>query len=112
MNRSPLGSRWIPRLRRGLAFVALDCIVALAAWCWPVLADTPGTLQRAPAAVCYCSCAEAHAHGGCAKMCEIKKYASRWWATTCAKPHQHAPANNAGNGPRLPHPAHAEHAQL
>jgi len=45
-------------------------------------------------------------------MCELKKYASRWWATSCAKPRAHAPANNSGSGPRLPHPEHAEHAQL
>ena len=104
--------RWAPRLRRALAFLALDCVVGLLAWSWPVLADTSSALNRAPAAVCYCSCAEAHARGGCAKLCEIKKYATRWWATSCAKPHQHTPTNNAGSGPRLPHPDHPEHAQL
>jgi hypothetical protein len=104
--------RQTPRWKRALAFLLLDCVVALVAWSWPVLADTSSTLRNPSPTVCYCACAEAHAHGGCAKMCELKKYASRWWATSCAKPHAHAPANNSGTGPRLPHPDHAEHAQL
>ncbi len=111
MGRSITAWRRTPRWRRVLIFLALDCLVALAAWAWPVLADTSGAF-RSGSAVCYCACAESHARGGCAKMCELKKYASRWWATSCAKPRAHTPANNAGTGPRLPHPDHAEHAQL
>jgi hypothetical protein len=117
MNRCPSGSRpslapWKRRLRRGLAFLLLDCLVALLAWAWPVFADTSGTLRSPESPVCYCACAEARARGGCTKMCELKKYASRWWATTCVKPRANAPANNSGSGPHLPHPDHAEHAQL
>ncbi|MGA2812662.1 MAG: hypothetical protein ABSG16_14765 [Candidatus Acidiferrum sp.] len=87
------------------------CVAALVAWSWPVLADTSGTLRSPGPATCYCACAEAHSRSGCAKMCELKKYAARWWATSCAKPRAHSPANNSGTGPRLPHPDHAEHAE-
>jgi hypothetical protein len=111
MRRHSPASQRPPRWRRFALFLALDGLVALAAWAWPALADTSAALRHSPA-MCYCACAEAHARSGCAKMCELKKYASRWWATTCAKPRAHAPANNSGSGPRLPHPDHAEHAQL
>jgi hypothetical protein len=115
MNRTPYGSSrqqiWQRRVSRALLFVSLDLLVALIAWSWPVLADTSGSLRNS-SPKCYCNCAESHAHGGCAKMCELKKYASRWWATSCAKPHQQIPTNKSGAGPRLPHPDHAEHAQL
>ncbi len=114
MNRTSPGSPtkrlWQRRLRRAMIFVSLDILVALAAWSWPVLADTSAALRSASPG-CYCNCAESHAHGGCAKMCELKKYASRWWATSCAKPHQQPPANKSGAGPHLQHPDHAEHAQ-
>jgi hypothetical protein len=109
-------ARRTPRWKRAVAFLLLDCAVictvALVALSWPVLADTSGALRYPEPTACYCACAEAHARGGCAKMCELKKYAARWWATTCAKPRAHSPANNSGSGPRLPHPDHAEHAQL
>lgn len=45
-------------------------------------------------------------------MCDLPKYLSRWWATSCAKPRMKAPADNHGAGPRYPHPDRAEHAQL
>ena len=110
------GARKTPRWKRTAAFLLLDClvicVVAFVALSWPVLADTSGALRSPAPTACYCACAEAHARGGCAKMCELKKYAARWWATTCAKPRAHSPANNSGSGPRLPHPDHAEHAQL
>jgi hypothetical protein len=77
-----------------------------------LLADTPNSLRAVPAGDCYCHCTESHARTGCAKMCELKKYASRWWATSCAKPRIKRPADNSGAGPRLPHPDHAEHAKL
>jgi len=77
-----------------------------------LLANTPDSLRTVPAGECYCHCSESHARAGCVKMCELKKYASRWWATSCAKPRIKPPADNSGAGPRLPHPDHAEHAQL
>jgi hypothetical protein len=64
------------------------------------------------AGVCYCHCAMSKARSGCAKMCETPKYASRWWATTCARARRKAPVDNPGASPRLPHPDRAEHAQL
>jgi hypothetical protein len=45
-------------------------------------------------------------------MCELKKYASRWWATSCAKPHRTFPKDDSGSGPRFPHPSRTEHARV
>ncbi len=80
--------------------------------CCTLFANTPGRLRGVPAGGCYCCCSESHAHSGCAKMCELPKYANRWWATTCAKPHLQKPADDSNAGPHLHHPDHAEHAQL
>jgi hypothetical protein len=78
----------------------------------PLLADTPSLLRRVPAGSCYCHCAESKLHGGCVKMCDSKRYASRWRAARCAKPHMQSPARDSNAGPRFPHPGRAEHAQL
>jgi hypothetical protein len=64
-----------------------------------------------PARSRYCHCAESKVHGGCVKMCESKKYAYRWWATSCAKPHMSTPRRDSNAGPRYPHPHHTEHAR-
>lgn len=95
------------RSRRFLSalFLCLSASVTL-------LADTPSLLRTVPSTGCYCHCAESHARSGCAKMCETKKYATRWWATTCVKPHMHSPIHKYDAGPRLPHPDRAEHAQV
>ena len=77
-----------------------------------LLADTPALLRTVPAGGCYCHCAESHVRGGCVKMCDSKRYASRWRASKCAKPHMRRPAENSHAGPRFPHPGRAEHAQL
>ena len=73
-------------------------------------ADAPGATRSIPAGGCYCNCAHSKTKLGCVKMCELPKYASRWWATTCAKPRASSPAQNNGAGPRLPHPDRAESA--
>jgi hypothetical protein len=73
-------------------------------------ADTLGRIEPAPQNGCYCHCSESHSRTGCVKMCELKKYASRWWATTCVKPRRPATIPNPGASPRLPHPDRAEHA--
>ena len=73
-------------------------------------ADTPGATRSVAAGGCYCKCAQSKTKLGCTKMCELPRYASRWWATTCAKPHVSSPADNHGAGPRLPHPDRAERA--
>jgi hypothetical protein len=77
-----------------------------------LLADTPALLRTVPAGGCYCHCAESRLRGGCVKMCDSKRYASRWRASKCAKPHMRTPDNNSHAGPRFPHPGRAEHAQL
>ena len=73
-------------------------------------ADTPGRTRSVSAGGCYCNCAQSKTKLGCVKMCELPRYASRWWATTCAKPRASSPAENPGAGPRLPHPGRAERA--
>src|SRR6266436_2440510 len=88
-----------------LGFLTLSCSFSL-------FADTPAMLRTVPAAGCYCHCAESHVRGGCAKLCDSKRYASRWRATRCAKPHMHTPANDSHAGPRFPRPGRAEHAKL
>jgi hypothetical protein len=90
-------------------FGAGICLLALAPL---LLADTPTLLRRTPTAGCYCHCAGSKLQGGCVKMCESKKYASRWWAKSCAKPHMSTPRHDSHAGPRFPHPRRSEHAQL
>jgi len=46
------------------------------------------------------------------KMCELPKYASRWWATSCAKSRIHSNGDNPGAGPHLHHKDRAERARL
>ena len=87
----------------GIAF--LSCSLTL-------LADTPTLLRKVPAGGCFCHCAESRVRGGCVRLCDSKRFASRWWAIKCAKPRMHTPANNSNAGPRFPHPGRAEHAQL
>ncbi|HEY6946822.1 MAG TPA: hypothetical protein VI431_16915 [Candidatus Acidoferrum sp.] len=89
----------------GLAILLLACSL-------PLVADTPSLVRQVTAGGCYCHCAESKLHGGCVKMCETRKYAHRWWATSCAKPHMHTPSHDSHAGPRFPHPGRAEHARL
>ena len=100
-----LGGRRLPaRLLR-----AAICLFACSL---PLLADTPSLLQRLATGGCYCHCAESKLRGGCVKMCESKKYAYRWWATRCAKPHMSTPTRDSHAGPRFRHPGRAERAEL
>ena len=97
------------RLRR--AFLWFVFFVALVLFSGLILrADTAGATRSVPAGDCYCKCAQSKTKLGCAKMCEIPKYASRWWATSCAKSRAPSPSQNNGAGPRLPHPDRAERA--
>jgi len=73
-------------------------------------ADTSSNTRSVPAGGCYCNCAQSKTKLDCVKMCELPRYASRWWAATCAKPRASSPSENPGAGPRLPHPDHAERA--
>ena len=77
-----------------------------------VFADLPARSRTVPAAACYCQCHEALARRGCTKMCDTKKRAVEWLATTCMKPRFQAPPDKSGTGPRFRRPDHAEHAQL
>jgi|SRR5579859_2573263 len=99
-------------LRLGLSVRLFGTLICLLAGALPLLADTPSLLRRAPAGGCYCHCAESKAGGGCVKMCESKKYAYHWWATSCAKPHMSTPRRDSHAGPRFPHPGRTEHAEL
>jgi hypothetical protein len=104
LRPSPIVSRRTAFRRTPLAVaLALTASVSL-------FADTPARLRNVSAGSCYCCCSESRTKGGCVKMCELPKYASRWWATTCAKPHMQEPADNSNAGPHLHHPDHAEHA--
>jgi|GEM_PF-1469093 hypothetical protein len=74
------------------------------------LGDAPGALRKIPAGGCYCGCSKRRQMGDCIKLCQLPKYASRWWATSCVKPRIHKPAGNPDAGPRFPHPGRAERA--
>jgi hypothetical protein len=97
---------------RSRIWKSFSAIFAILACSMTLLADTPGLLRSIPSGGCYCHCAESQAKGGCVKMCDSKKYPSRWWAKTCAKPHMQTPADNSNAGPRFPHPGRAERAKL
>lgn len=91
-----------------LAALAL-CAFALLT---PALADT-GTSRKPSAGGCYCGCSSRPARmGDCTKMCDLPRYSSRWWATTCAKPRMHSAPQDHDAGPRFPRPGRAERASL
>lgn len=98
--------------RGRLSLSLLNAGICLLAFTSPLLGDTPALLRGTPTGGCYCRCAGSMRHGGCVRMCESKKYASRWWAKSCAKPHMSTPMRDSHAGPRFPHPGRAEHAQL
>jgi hypothetical protein len=103
-----LPSRTGPRhFRRLLAAGALILVSVVSA-----NGDIPATLQRAPAAGCYCPCHDAATRRGCTKMCDARKNAVRWLAVSCMKPRFQPPHDKAGAGPHLRHPDRAEHAEL
>jgi hypothetical protein len=103
--------------RRALFFRRLLLsAAALLAGSQILAANTSVRIQPKADDGCYCHCAESRSRDGCTKMCELPKYAARWWATTCVKPrHHYSPLPNPANpgaSPRLPHPDRAEHARL
>jgi hypothetical protein len=75
-----------------------------------VAANTTGALRHVTPAGCYCGCSQSQARAGCAKMCETPKRASRWGATTCAKPRIKLPKESPGIGPRFARSDRAERA--
>ena len=99
-------------LRRRLSVRLLGSAACFLASAFSLLANTPSLLRPYPSGGCYCRCAESKVRGGCVKMCEPKKYAYRWWASSCAKPHLSTPRADSHAGPRFPHPGRTEHARL
>jgi hypothetical protein len=92
------------RLKAVLSFTATLIITS------SIFADTPGQLRAKAAPACYCRCTRGASRGGCVKMCELPKFATRWWAKSCGRPRQLAPREDHDAGPRLHHRVHAERA--
>jgi len=101
------------RLRKVVVPGSIVCAVVLAlGTAQSLLADTSTRLRSSPPGSCYCCCGESRVAAGCVKICELPKYASRWWASTCAKPHVHRPAQDSNAGPHLRRPDRATYARL
>jgi len=90
----------------------ISAVAVLAGGCLLLMANTAGSLRSVPVSGCYCGCEKTLGAGGCVKMCDLPKYASRWWATSCKKPRALTPKENPGAGPHLRHADRAERAQL
>jgi hypothetical protein len=98
------------RLSRLALWLFVEFVILVVAVTFSVLADTSGRVKQITPAGCYCGCAQSKTSAGCAKMCELPRYASRWWAVTCTKPHMNIPAEKSGAGPRVRRPERAERA--
>lgn len=91
-------------------FLAFGLILAISR---SLLADTRmGLLKTQGLDACYCRCAKTKGMRSCVKMCELPKYASRWWAISCNKQRSHVSHDNPGAGPHLKHREHAQRARL
>jgi hypothetical protein len=106
----PMRASTLKSIRRIAIWVALDLGLALILLALSAFADTSDALRKVPAGGCYCGCAHSKTSAGCGKMCELPKYASRWWAVTCVKPHATRPTETPGAGPHLPHAPRNERA--
>ena len=98
------------RLRRLALWAALDLLLFASALAISSWADTSAHSRKPKAVGCYCSCALSKTSAGCVKMCELPKYASKWWAVSCAKPRLQPPLETPGAGPHYPHTPRAERA--
>jgi hypothetical protein len=98
------------RLRRLVIWATLDLALFATALALSTFADTASQLRKPAASGCYCNCAQSKTSAGCAKMCELPRYASRWWAVSCSKPRAQAPIETPGAGPHYPHAPRAERA--
>lgn len=105
-----MNSPLLRRLRRLAIWAILDLALFAGALALSTFADTSGTFRKPAASGCYCNCSQSRTSAGCAKMCELRKYASRWYAVNCSKPHAQAPATTPGAGPHYPRPPRAERA--
>jgi hypothetical protein len=98
------------RLLRFAAWSVLEFLFLIAIAAFSVWADTSSSVRKVSTGGCYCGCAQSKTSAGCGKMCELPKYASRWWAVSCAKPRSKSTTTNPGAGPHFPHPPKAERA--
>ncbi|HEY4980044.1 MAG TPA: hypothetical protein VII25_12830 [Candidatus Acidoferrum sp.] len=98
------------RLLRLAGRLLIEFSVVIAVACFSVWADTSSRVRAVTPGGCYCGCAQSKTSAGCGKMCELPKYASRWWAVSCAKPRTKTPTENPGAGPHFPHTPRAERA--
>jgi len=105
-----MNSSLLRRLRRLAIWVTLDLALFTGALAFSTFADTSSQIRKPNLGGCYCGCAQSKTSVGCAKMCELPKYASKWWAVSCAKPRAQAPAETPGAGPHYPHVPRAERA--
>lgn len=99
-------------IRRTLGLSAAAVLTCVLGGSLILSANTPGQLRSAAVSTCYCYCAGSHARRGCVKICQLPKYASRPWATTCAKPRLKLPIEERDAGPRYEHPGRSERAQV
>lgn len=111
MKLVPMRAPSLRRLRRMALCLCLEFALAAGVMVFSVWADNSSRVRQVTVGGCYCGCAQSKTSAGCGKMCELPKYATRWWAVNCKKPRvSTTPAENPGAGPRLPHPARAERA--
>ena len=103
-------SSLLSRLRRLAVWAILDLALFAGSLALSTSADTSGSFRRQPASGCYCHCAQSKTSAGCTKMCELPKYASRWYAVTCGKARVQAPSTTPGAGPHYPRAPRAERA--
>src|SRR2546428_712276 len=65
-------------------------------------ADRPSpSPSNRPVNLCYCRCNTSHSKQACTKMCELPKYESRWWASSC---HKRTPPPAKKSPESRPHP--------
>lgn len=105
-----MASSFRHRVVRLAGWLLVESLVLLAAVTFTALADTSSNVRKVSPGGCYCGCAQSKTAGDCGKMCELPKYASRWWAVTCAKPRAKTRVETPGAGPHFAHPPKAERA--
>jgi hypothetical protein len=110
MTLDPMKASTRKRLHRIAAWLFLDLLLAAALLAITAWADTSARVRQSHVGGCYCGCSQSKTAAGCAKMCELPKYASRWWAVTCKKPRGIVPMETPQAGPRTSHPDRPERA--
>lgn len=98
------------RLGRFCLWLTFDFLLAAGLLAITAWGDTSAKLHQRTASSCYCGCAMSKTATGCAKICDLPKFASRHWAVTCTKVHTAAPAESPNAQPHLPHYSRSERA--